>query len=286
MIIEDRNDTELYTDAVAALTRAALERNVDGTPCDFGDFLAQVLAATAANVGGPDCLIAGRPGSWESAYVDLLVRGTMGDLPEHWTWFRTQPIVIHLNVAELIEDGLHHPGLMGLDEALENLGKRYESADTEQDLDAWDSEIETVTDRYATEYRLYAERFTARRTEHRQRHPRSVRRRHRRGRHRPEQHLVVEPTATNNPSQSDSDQLAFEIWHAAHDVTPLPNVDLWLGGGRGSDAAENALATGGTDVSPLSARCQAPLSQADDLRGQRNVWSCTTPPRIGYRCCS
>ena len=65
MIIEDRNDTELYTDAVVALTRAALERNVDGTPCDFGDFLAQVLAATAANVGGPDCLIAGRPGSWD-----------------------------------------------------------------------------------------------------------------------------------------------------------------------------------------------------------------------------
>jgi len=63
-------------------------------------------------------------------------------------------------VFELIEDGLHHPRLMGLDEALENLGKRYESADTEKDLAAWDSDIDTVTDRYTCEYRLFAQRFT------------------------------------------------------------------------------------------------------------------------------
>jgi len=49
---------------------------------------------------------------------------------------------------------------MGLDEALENLGKRYESADTEKDLAAWDSDIDTVTDRYTCEYRLFAQRFT------------------------------------------------------------------------------------------------------------------------------
>jgi hypothetical protein len=159
MIIADRNDTDLYTETVAALTRAALERNLDGSPGDFSDFLAHALAATAANVGGPDRLIAGRPGSWESACVDSLVRGTMGDLPDDWTWFRTQSIVIRLNVAELIEDGLHHPGLMGLDEALENLGKRYESASSEQDLDAWDSDIDAVTDRYTTEYRRYADSF-------------------------------------------------------------------------------------------------------------------------------
>ena len=52
----------------------------------------------------------------------------MGDQPDDWTWFRTQPIVVRLNVAELIEDEHHHPGLMGLDEALENFGRRYESA--------------------------------------------------------------------------------------------------------------------------------------------------------------
>ena len=113
----------------------------------------------------PTRLVAGRPGSWESSYVDGLVRGTMGDQPDDWTWFRTQPIVVRLNVAELIEDEHHHPGLMGLDEALENFDRRYESADTEHDVDAWDHDIDTITARYTTEYRLYAERFTARRTQ-------------------------------------------------------------------------------------------------------------------------
>ena len=155
----------------------------------------------------------------------------MGDFPEHWTRFRTQPIVIHLNVAELVEDGLHHPGLMGLDEALENPGKRYESADTEQDLDAWDSEIETVTHRYATEYRLYADRFTATAPGIANAIPGLS----------ADVHVEadIEPnstwwsaTANNSPSQSDNDQLTVEIWHAADNATPLPNVDLWLGGGQ------------------------------------------------------
>jgi len=230
MIIADRNDTDLYTETVAALTRAALERNLDGSPCDFSDFLAHALAATAANVGGPDRLIAGHPGSWESAYVDSLVRGMMGNLPEDWTWFRTQPIVIRLNVAELIEDGLHHPGLMGLDEALENLGKRYESASGEQDLDAWDRDIDAVTDRYTSEYRRYAERFAiAARTiandipglsadayVEADTDPTSI---------------WWSSTAINNPSRVESDPLMAEIWRSAHARTPLPNVDLWLGAG-------------------------------------------------------
>jgi hypothetical protein len=223
MTIAARYDTDLYAESVVALTRAAQERNVDGSPCDFCDFLALVLAATAANVGGPDRLIAGRPGSWQAAYVDSLVRGTMGDLPDEWTWCRTQPILVRLNVAQLIEDGLHHPGLMGLDEALENLGKRYESADREQDLDAWDSDI----DRYTSEYRLYAQRFTlAAHSVANIISGLSI-----------EVHVEADAdpnstwwstTATNNPSQSDSDQLALEIWHAARDLTPLPNVDIWL----------------------------------------------------------
>jgi hypothetical protein len=231
MIVDDRNDIGLYTETVAALTRAALELSLDGSPCDFSDFLTHVLAATAANVGGPDRLIAGRPGSWESAYVNSLVRGTMGDRPEDWTRFRTQPIVIHLNVAELIGDGFHHPGLMGLDEALENLGKRYESASNEQDLDAWDSDIDAVTNRYATEYRCYAERFTLAAQSIANNIPGLS------------ADVYVEAdtdpnsnwwstAATNNPSQVESDPVIVEIWRSAHDLIPLPNVDVWLGAGR------------------------------------------------------
>ena len=231
MILAHRNDTDLYTETVAVLTRAALERDVDGSPRDFTDFLTHVLAATATNVGGPDRLIAGRPGSWGCAYVSSLARGTMVDRSIDWTWFRTQPIVVRLNVAELIEDGLRHPGLMGLDEALENLGKRYESAGTEQALDSWDSEIEAVTTRYAAEYRLYAERFTAAALAHANDglglsaevfveadiDPNSI---------------WWSATANNNPNRSDNDQLAMEIWRPAHELTTLPNVDIWLGGAQ------------------------------------------------------
>jgi hypothetical protein len=230
MIINDRTDIDLYTETVAALTRAALQRNTDGTVCDFSDFLARALAATAANVGGPDRLIAGRPGSWESSCVDGLVRGMAGNEHEDWARFRTQPIVVHLNVAELIEDEQHHPGLMGLDEALENIGSRYESAASEQDLDAWDREIDMVTDRYTIEYQLYAERFgLAAQAVADQVSGLSA-------------DVFVEAdtdpnstwwstTANNNPSQRGNDQLALGIWRAAHDITPLPNVDIWLSAG-------------------------------------------------------
>jgi hypothetical protein len=228
MITADRGDTDLYTETVAALTRAARQRHADGSRYDFGDFLAHALAATAANVGGPDQLVAGRPGSWESGYVDGLVRGTIGDQPEDWTWYRTQPIVIHLNVAELIEDGLHHPGLMGLDEALENIGRRHESAGREQDLDLWDREVETVTARYISEYRHYAERFTTSARRLANEVPGLT------------ADVYVEadtdPNSTwwstgaiNNSSQVESDPFAVNIWHCAHDLTSLPNVDVWIG---------------------------------------------------------
>src|SRR4051812_12652189 len=130
------DNSDLYTDTITILTRAATMSGSDGAP-DFADFLAHVLAATAANVGGPDKLVAGRPGSWESCNVDGLVRGTMGDRPDDWSWFRTQPVVIPLNVAELIEDELHHPGLMGLGEALENFDRRLDSLDNDCGMDAW-----------------------------------------------------------------------------------------------------------------------------------------------------
>lgn len=57
------DDTNLYTDTITKLTRAATRHHTDGTTADFADFLTQVLAATAANVCGPDRLVAGRPDS-------------------------------------------------------------------------------------------------------------------------------------------------------------------------------------------------------------------------------
>ena len=220
------DDSDLYTDTITILTRAATRSGSGGTP-DFAAFLAHVLAATAANVGGPDQLVVGRPGSWESSYVDGLVRGTMGDRPDDWTWFRTQPIVVPLNVAEVIEDELHHPGLMGLGGALENFDRHFDTINSDADVDAWDYGIETIAARYTEQYRLYAQRFTIAATlvssqvlgltadvlVEADTDPNS--------------HWWSGATVTN--PYCSRDPLVQQLWCAAHDATPLPNIDIWLG---------------------------------------------------------
>lgn len=218
--------TDLYADTIAILTRAATTSSSDGV-CDFADFLAHVLAATAANVGGPDRLVADRPGSWESSCLDSLIRGTMGDRPEDWTWFRTQPIVVPLNVAELIEDDLHHPGLMGLSEALENFDRHFDTIDSHDDVDAWDHGVETITARYTEEYRLYAERFTAAARHFANQIPGLTADVHIEADTNPSSHWWSRSTITN-PQEVD-DPLVQHLWHAARDSIPLPNVDIWRG---------------------------------------------------------
>ena len=108
----------LRAEAVRVLTAAAHRSRADGTPGDFADF-SGVLAATAANLGGVEPLLAGRPGSWEAALVRSLVAGTLGDDPGRLWRTRTEPLVVPLNVAETLEGLDLHPGLLTVDEALE-----------------------------------------------------------------------------------------------------------------------------------------------------------------------
>lgn len=63
--------------AVKAMA-AAVEREHD-----FAGWLAGVLARVAAIAGSSDALTAGRPGSWEAALVDQLVKGTVGTHDEY-----------------------------------------------------------------------------------------------------------------------------------------------------------------------------------------------------------
>jgi len=58
--------------AAAALTEAAQSED------DFAGWLAGVLAVAAARLGSSGALTAMRSGSWESALVDQLVKGTVG----------------------------------------------------------------------------------------------------------------------------------------------------------------------------------------------------------------
>ena len=56
---------------------AAMARAVDAEH-DFPGWLCAVLARVAAHAGSADALTAGRPGSWEAALIEQLVKGTVG----------------------------------------------------------------------------------------------------------------------------------------------------------------------------------------------------------------
>ena len=76
---------EVLADAVRCLTEAARltnqpmrqsvsgdwEPNQNGTPqrIDWAAFVTEALAGAAANIGGTEAILAGRPGSWEAAKV-------------------------------------------------------------------------------------------------------------------------------------------------------------------------------------------------------------------------
>jgi hypothetical protein len=214
---------ELQAEAIRVLTRAAHQSTVSVDGLDFADFLAQVLASTAANVGGPDRLLASRPGSWEASHLDALLRGTIDD-PNDWLPLRTEPLAITLNVAELVESGDLHPGLLGLNAAVDEVGVRYESAVEDEALDARDTEIDALTNRYVQEYRRYADRFTA------------VARAAARIRGisvdvivtvdaDPDSAWWSESTVTN-PSALTEDELELAIWYQDHDCVTLPNVEI------------------------------------------------------------
>ena len=166
--------TALWVQAVDVLTRAirlTRTRN-DGTvePADFADFLATALAAAAANVGGPNRVTAGRPGSWEASHVEGLLAGTLGyDITtEALTAYRTEPVLVPLNVAQLVEDSGALPTLDEADQAIPWPGTgdgSYEhphgEGATGDELDAREAATDELRARYAAAYARYATAFGA-----------------------------------------------------------------------------------------------------------------------------
>lgn len=103
----------------ARLTRPALERNGAASdaaghpvwvesgrrePADWAEFVTLALAGAAANVGGIDTVLAGRPGSWEADGVRQLLTSTVGHDEEHLHGHRTEPVVVDLYVEEILVD--------------------------------------------------------------------------------------------------------------------------------------------------------------------------------------
>lgn len=108
--------------AIAALTEAARGTKIRGagTPheaieqADFADIAAHVLTSVAANIGGVEAVLAGRPGSWEAGLVHDLIRGTAGDDSELLRW-RTEPVRVYIDPELELAD-------FGLDELYEEAG--------------------------------------------------------------------------------------------------------------------------------------------------------------------
>lgn len=85
-------------EAITALTAAARGQRIIGAgtanehsvPTNFAGTLSRILASVAANVGGIEALLQGRPESWEADYVRQLLRSTVGENEEYLLQYRTE----------------------------------------------------------------------------------------------------------------------------------------------------------------------------------------------------
>ena len=108
---------EVLHDAIAALTEAAhltnqpMRQNSSGQweadpdpraalPIDWAEFVTHALAGAAANIGGTEQILAGRPGSWEAERVRQTLQSTVGADDEHLLQHRTEPVVIRWSLTQ------------------------------------------------------------------------------------------------------------------------------------------------------------------------------------------
>jgi hypothetical protein len=153
---------DLQLQAVNVLTAAArlhwAGTDPDGQPVtgavDWAEFVSLALAGAAANIGGIEAILAGRPGSWEADSVRNLLVSTVGYDGEYLLEHRTEPIVVTLFVDEILNDQGVWESYEG---ALQELARRYEVIglptagydETLARLDAMTSEQERQADEIA-----------------------------------------------------------------------------------------------------------------------------------------
>ncbi len=133
-----RTYERVLADAVGVLTEAARLQGLASRRIDWAEFVTHALAGAAANVGGVDAVLSGRPGSWEAAGVRQLITSTVGHDEQDLLLHRTEPVVVEIFVSEI----LNELGVWGqYDQATQALVERAQSVDSaapdqEQTLDA------------------------------------------------------------------------------------------------------------------------------------------------------
>jgi hypothetical protein len=116
----------LLTEVVRVLTDAARSTG------DFAEFVTLAVAGAAANVGGIEQALAGRPGSWEAHYVREMLTSTVGYDEEYLLEFRTEPLAVRVHVDDILRD----LGLWRLyDEAHDELTRRENAIFAQHNLD-------------------------------------------------------------------------------------------------------------------------------------------------------
>lgn len=116
----------LRRDETAAADPGQLGRIDSGRrePADWAEFVTHALAGAAANIGGIETILAGRPGSWEADGVRNLLAATVGPDERYILEHRTEPLVIELNIDELLVDlGAWNPYA----DANRELARRYDA---------------------------------------------------------------------------------------------------------------------------------------------------------------
>lgn len=119
------NEPDPVADAVQALTAAArltyTTPSGETTRRDFGETACHVLAAVAANLGGVDALLAGRPGSWEADLIRQVVEKTAGETLAPW---RTEPIRVSIDLYAQFDRLAELYELTGAEEAFQAVHER------------------------------------------------------------------------------------------------------------------------------------------------------------------
>ncbi|MFI6134035.1 hypothetical protein [Micromonospora sp. NPDC051141] len=167
-------DDALAGRAIEALTSLARQTRVRGRgtpaeatePVDFADLAAQVLTSVAANLGGVDALLAGRPGSWEADLVRQLIERYAGE--EQMLAWRTEPYRLHLSADDVFADfGISQLYDADLDAAIEAASADGLSDEQADAVGARETAIEALyqqdRDAYAAAYLDVARDWLAKR---------------------------------------------------------------------------------------------------------------------------
>lgn len=158
-----RTYEQVLADAVGVLSEAARLQGSASQRIDWAEFVTHALAGAAANIGGVEAVLAGRPGSWEADGVRHLITSTVGHGEQDLLAHRREPVLVEVLVSEILND----LGVWGqYDQASEALVKRAQAVnpaapDQGQQLDVIAEEEEQLELERDRTWAAYGEALTA-----------------------------------------------------------------------------------------------------------------------------